>query len=269
MKQRLQGMLIGALMAVLLLGSANTAAASARTINIIFGVNVVVDGVTQTFPEDMQPFISEGRTFMPLRAIADALELDVEWDNSTRTAYLTSGASDTVINTQTSTEAVQPLVGLWLWEGYPYYVFNSDGSGMVYTYPINWSASQGTLLICTTPDVCGNNCISPEEWQYIIDGDDLILTVAYEFTRSQTIVSTSQSLVGTWLWEGYPFYVFNPDGSGRVYTEEIGWSASQGILSICTTPDVCGSNCLAPIEWQYEVSRNRLILTVSYEYTRG
>ena len=92
MKERMQGMAMGFLLATLILGAVTVAATANRTIEVTYGVNVVLDGVTQTFSEDMQPFVSGGRTFMPLRAIADALGLDVQWDSATSTAYLSSDA---------------------------------------------------------------------------------------------------------------------------------------------------------------------------------
>ncbi|HEY9061610.1 MAG TPA: stalk domain-containing protein [Pseudobacteroides sp.] len=48
--------------------------------------------------KDAAPFIENGRTLVPFRAIAEALGADVGWDNATRTVTITkenSGASDT------------------------------------------------------------------------------------------------------------------------------------------------------------------------------
>ncbi|MCL1883566.1 MAG: stalk domain-containing protein [Defluviitaleaceae bacterium] len=57
---------------------------------LIFGVNVVVDGVPQHFAYDMRPFITEGRTFLPVSGIADALGVEVSWEGNTNTVYLWS-----------------------------------------------------------------------------------------------------------------------------------------------------------------------------------
>jgi len=98
MKQRMQGFIIGFLIAVMVFGTVTVVAAPLRrTIEVMYGVSVVLDGVQQSFPDDMRPFVSEGRTFMPLRAIADTLGLEVEWDGSTSTAYLTSRDAPPVI----------------------------------------------------------------------------------------------------------------------------------------------------------------------------
>jgi hypothetical protein len=93
MTQRIQGMAVGFLAAILLMSAATAVIASTRTIQATYGINVVVDGVRQNFSEDMQPFTSEGRTFLPIRGIADALGLDVSWDGATSTVFVNSGVS--------------------------------------------------------------------------------------------------------------------------------------------------------------------------------
>jgi len=92
MKQRMQSMVIGFLLAVLLLGTVTIVTANTRTIEATYGVNIVVNGVQQVFSNDMMPFTSEGRTFLPVRGIADALGLDIEWVGATQTVYLTTPA---------------------------------------------------------------------------------------------------------------------------------------------------------------------------------
>ncbi|MCL2199068.1 MAG: stalk domain-containing protein [Defluviitaleaceae bacterium] len=88
MKQRVQGMIIGSLITLLLLGATTAVIASSRTIQATYGVGVVVNGVRQNFPDDMRPFISEGRTFLPVRGIAEALDVDVMWEGATQTVYV-------------------------------------------------------------------------------------------------------------------------------------------------------------------------------------
>jgi len=84
-------MLIGFLVAIMAFGTITVFAATvSRTIEVTYGVSVVVDGTRQDFAEDMLPFVSDGRTFLPVRGIADALGLDVDWDGVTSTVYLTS-----------------------------------------------------------------------------------------------------------------------------------------------------------------------------------
>jgi len=59
---------------------------------IAFGVNVSINGKIIRFEQDEQPFVMEERTFLPVRAIAYALGLEVGWDAETSTVLLTGGA---------------------------------------------------------------------------------------------------------------------------------------------------------------------------------
>ena len=86
MKARFQGFIAGVLVTVMLI--ATLALANPVTREVFYGVSVVVNGVRQNFDEDMIPFISEGRTFLPVRGIAEALGVPVNWDGYTQTVYV-------------------------------------------------------------------------------------------------------------------------------------------------------------------------------------
>jgi len=88
MKKTVKGFIAGFLLCLLLSATVVWAATGGTMIEVFPGVNVVVNGVPQDFPADMQPFISGGRTFLPLRGVSDALGLPVDWDGSTRTVYI-------------------------------------------------------------------------------------------------------------------------------------------------------------------------------------
>ena len=76
--------MISLLSAVLLAMSMNTAAFAAE-------LNVSVDGITVAWT-DAKPFIDENsRTLVPLRPIANALGLEVSWNDDTNTASFTDG----------------------------------------------------------------------------------------------------------------------------------------------------------------------------------
>ena len=63
---------------MMLIGCAGTAFAKE--------INVTVDGKAVEFT-DAKPYIDEkGRTMVPLRPVADAMGIDVEWDRRTKTA---------------------------------------------------------------------------------------------------------------------------------------------------------------------------------------
>ncbi|MCL2573505.1 MAG: copper amine oxidase N-terminal domain-containing protein [Defluviitaleaceae bacterium] len=69
---------------------------------VVFGVNVIVDGEVVHFDQDMRPFIIDGRTFLPVRAMADIAGFNVDFDNATNTVVLTTGNGTNVIQPQPS-----------------------------------------------------------------------------------------------------------------------------------------------------------------------
>jgi len=87
MKQRIQGFIVGIIVCSLFSGTIAQAAEGLWK-EIFYGVKVEIDGVPQTFANDMTPFIMDGRTFLPLRAIGEALGKPVEWDGVTGTVYV-------------------------------------------------------------------------------------------------------------------------------------------------------------------------------------
>jgi len=86
----LKGIVIGVLITVLL--TSTVAMANSVTRELLFGVNITIDGDTLVLAEDSQPFTMDARTFLPLRAMADALDLGIDWDPATRTAIVTTPA---------------------------------------------------------------------------------------------------------------------------------------------------------------------------------
>jgi hypothetical protein len=78
--------------------------------------------------------------------------------------------------TSTPEPDAQPLLGTWLWMGSPYYVFEANGRGTMAGSDIHWSVNSGVLSICNTPAQCGNTCSLPDEWSFVIDGNQLTIT---------------------------------------------------------------------------------------------
>ncbi len=81
-----------ALCAALLCGGV-FAANTAKTIEVQYmDIKLVVDGV-QVTPKDangavVEPFVYNGTTYLPVRAIGEALGKEVDWDGNTRTVYV-------------------------------------------------------------------------------------------------------------------------------------------------------------------------------------
>jgi len=86
MKNGIKGYIAGILTCVMLLTVVFASSGVMR--EVFFGVQVSVNGEVQSFDEDMTPFIVDGRTFLPVRAIAEALGVDVDFDEETNTVLL-------------------------------------------------------------------------------------------------------------------------------------------------------------------------------------
>ena len=86
--------------------------------------------------------------------------------------------------------------------------------------------------------------------------------------------ATADSLAGRWYWMGSLYYELAYDGEGTMAGSDIRWTAADGILAICNTPDTCGTTCIAPAEWYYVIEGNELTLTstiiegMTFTYTR-
>lgn len=103
LREKTKGVLIGVVIGAML-GSGAMAATTGTLQNVITsGVTIFVDG-KQFSPTDangkpVEPFIYEGTTYLPVRAVSNALDVDVDWDQATFSVYLDrpdGTAADTV-----------------------------------------------------------------------------------------------------------------------------------------------------------------------------
>lgn len=93
---------------------------------------------------------------------------------------------------------------------------------------------------------------------------------------SQAATPASIGLEGMWDWEGVTYYIFLSGGLGTMHGMDIFWGTSDGLLSICATPDICGSlaACDTPTQWYYAFEGDELVLTsrdvhsMVFRYTR-
>lgn len=94
MKKTFKGYLLGFLSAVILVGGVTAFAANTTTLyNVLAnGIKIVVDG-RKINPKDangntVEPIIYNGTTYLPVRAVGDALGKAVYWDGPNYTVYL-------------------------------------------------------------------------------------------------------------------------------------------------------------------------------------
>jgi hypothetical protein len=100
-KGTLKGFVAGVLFMALLM-PAVLVFANTVVRELTFGVRIQLDGVPLNVAADSQPFITEGRTFLPVRAIADAVGREVVWDAATQTVHLNTPGSGVTVVPQTS-----------------------------------------------------------------------------------------------------------------------------------------------------------------------
>lgn len=105
MRFRMLGLLVSAMLVLGVVGSA-LAMESSRTISVIFrGISLVVNG--RVIPVEQEPFVYEGRTYVPIRAVAEALGQDVSWDAESNQVRI----NGRVAVRDVSAEIVKPCCG--------------------------------------------------------------------------------------------------------------------------------------------------------------
>lgn len=97
MKNQLKGFITGVLVTLALIGSIGSAMATVGTkaANLEYSnIKVTLDGTPVNLVDvngnPVEPFIISGTTYLPVRAIAGAFGLEVDWDGTTQTVKLTT-----------------------------------------------------------------------------------------------------------------------------------------------------------------------------------
>ena len=96
-KFQLKGFVAGVMTCLLTIGIIGTAAATTgkRNVNISYdNIKVTLNGNEVALVDAegyyVEPFLIDGTTYLPVRAVATALGLDVGWDGATKTVKLTT-----------------------------------------------------------------------------------------------------------------------------------------------------------------------------------
>ena len=98
MFKRFQGFIIGCLVCFLMNGVV-LAKTGAETIEALYNnIKIYVDGI-KIEPKDangnnVEPFIYNGTTYLPVRAIGEAIGKTVTWDGATQSVYLGEKTGD-------------------------------------------------------------------------------------------------------------------------------------------------------------------------------
>lgn len=93
MKKRLQGLIAGVLIGAMLTSGVVFAKQISETAELFYNnIKIYIDG-GEIVPKDangnvVEPFTMNGTTYLPVRAISNALGKDVEWDGVTQSVYI-------------------------------------------------------------------------------------------------------------------------------------------------------------------------------------
>ncbi len=105
--QRIKDVCLGATVAALVMGAAPAAYAKVANMDIpvmFNNIKIVVDG--KELKTDKEPFIYEGTTYLPVRAVGEAVGKNVTWDAASKTIIL--GETEQKETEQTETEQKEP-----------------------------------------------------------------------------------------------------------------------------------------------------------------
>ena len=101
MKERGKGFIAGMLVSAVLAGTIGTAAATigSRTVKADYADIKITLNDSQITPKDatgatVEPFSVNGTTYLPVRAVANALGVDVDWNGDTSTVILSTEKSN-------------------------------------------------------------------------------------------------------------------------------------------------------------------------------
>ncbi|MCL1882786.1 MAG: stalk domain-containing protein [Defluviitaleaceae bacterium] len=87
-KDKIRGAIIGFILCAVLSASVMVLNAQTVTREITYEISVMLNGENVRFDYDSRPFVMGGRTFLPLRTIAELVDLPVDFDPSTNTAIM-------------------------------------------------------------------------------------------------------------------------------------------------------------------------------------
>ena len=92
MKRKIVALCLAAVMAVAVVTPARAASPRATAINVAYGItlkfNNRVANLTDVNGKTVQPFVYQGTTYVPIRAVSELFGATVSYDGSTNTAYV-------------------------------------------------------------------------------------------------------------------------------------------------------------------------------------
>jgi len=257
---QLRGMVTGFVLCLLLMASI-TVLANTVTREITYGVRVNINGQLMQFDQDSQPFVMDGRTFLPVRAIADAMALEVAFNADTNTVYLSADE----IPTPAAQTALPPVPDA------------EPGTPDVASAEARIFTGSGDEVVTLAP--------FPEAYVFVISGNDsarhfavrahgerstlLVNTTApYQgitFAQGQDSTTLEVTAVGSWTITQQPLSAMRSISEGETITgsgDEI-----LRILSHGQTATIEGNNVGRHFAVRSHGARRSLLVNTTNEYS--
>lgn len=205
-KEKFKGILIGIILTISLTLAINSSYAEsiAKYIRVNYpNVKIFVNNVEIT-PKDAQgktvePFIYEGSTFLPVRAISEALGKNIDWDDKTKSVYI----NDQGVSKPETSKSMGPVEFLskhslknnndFVIEGnstilvngakydYNNKVFGKENLKVNYKINKNYSAIRGVILTGDKGEgMYGNNLIINGDGKTLFKGSEYLKTKGFK-----------------------------------------------------------------------------------------
>lgn len=87
MFKKYKQLVIGITLGALIFGGVSVATNGLKSIDVMYNnIKIAVDG--KEVKTDSEPFIYEGRTYVPIRVVSEALGADIDWNDKTKTVEI-------------------------------------------------------------------------------------------------------------------------------------------------------------------------------------
>lgn len=89
-KKNMKGFIMGVVLTLIMVSSVNVVASSIKkSLEVVYdNIKLVVDGNSVELGKENEPFIYNGTTYLPVRAVGESLGKSVDWDGKTKTVYI-------------------------------------------------------------------------------------------------------------------------------------------------------------------------------------
>ncbi len=159
-KDKIKGFISGVCVALVISSGAVFADSISKTVTAVYNnIKIVIDGKEIT-PKDangttVEPFIIDGTTYLPVRAVSEALGKEVSWDGNTNTVYIGEKPAKEFYELDTNSLAPYAEKELFSVNGTPvnggilnFYVMQDANDNNLRAYADNYTPS-GTLQTLT------------------------------------------------------------------------------------------------------------------------